>query len=180
MSTQLGQGQGQGQEQGWQTVVNKKQKQKESKPSEPTKFEPIMAKRQEAKERADSIAAANKQIKYNDPVNKDQDWNQITLTKTKPKPKVVQQQRQASSIKLNEDGEVIQLKKVSPQMSRGIIDGRMGKKWTQIQLAHNSAVDVKTISEIERGGCIYDPNVFNKLCKALGITIERNFILEQK
>ena len=173
---------GQEQEQGWQTIVNKKQKQKESKPksSEPTKFEPIMAKRQEAKERADSIASSNKQIKYNDPVNKDQDWNQITLRKTKPKPKVVQQQRQASSIKLNEDGEVVQLKKVSPQMSRAIIDGRMLKKWTQIQLAHNSAVDVKTIGEIERGGCIYDANTFNKICKALGITVERNFILEQK
>jgi transcriptional regulator with XRE-family HTH domain len=65
-------------------------------------------------------------------------------------------------------------------MSRGIIDGRLAKKWTQVQLAHNAAVDVKTIGEIERGGCIYDATIFNKLCKALGIMIERNFVLEQK
>lgn len=169
-----------GQEQGWQTVVNKKQKPKESKAVEPVKFEPIMAKQREAKAKADSIALTNKQIKYNDPINKEQDWNNITLTKPKPKPKSTQQQRQASSIKLNEDGEVVQLKKVSPQMSRSIIDGRLAKKWTQIQLAHNSAVDIKTISEIERGGCVYDANVFNKICKAMGITVERNFILEQK
>ena len=169
-----------GQEQGWQTVVNKKQKLRENKSVEPTKFEPIMAKQRDAKEYADSIAMANKQIKYNDQFNKDQDWNNITLTKPKPKPKVVQQQRQASSIKLNEDGEVVQLKKVSPQMSRAIIDGRMVKKWTQIQLAHNSTIDVKTIGEIERGGCVYNANIFNKICKALGITVERNFILEQK
>lgn len=62
-------------------------------------------------------------------------------------------------------------------MAKLIVNARLAKQWTQIQLAHNSAVDTKTIGEIERGGCVYNANVFNKLCKTLGVNIERNIDL---
>jgi ribosome-binding protein aMBF1 (putative translation factor) len=59
-------------------------------------------------------------------------------------------------------------------MAKAIIDALINKKWSQLQLAHNSNIDIKYINEIERGGCLYDDNIFNKLSKVLGVIIERN------
>lgn len=165
--------------QGWQTVSHNKTK--KVKPDEPVKFDPIPSRQREAQAKIESEKQANKQSGLGTQSNPNQDWNYITLSKSKPqaKPKTFVQ-KEASSVKTNESGDIVQVKKVSPEMTRAIIDARIAKKWTQIQLANNSAVDVKSISEIERGGCIYNANVFNKLCKALGITIERNCLVEKK
>ena len=57
---------------------------------------------------------------------------------------------------------------------------RIVKKWTQIQLANNAGVDTKTVNEIERGNCLYVADVFNKLTKALGINIQRDYLVEEK
>ena len=163
----------------WQTIVGQKQKQNKVKPVEPVKFDPIPGR--QAKIHADQQAqqqACQQAQQINS--NPNQDWNTIVLEKTKPKQKIVIPQRQASSIKINESDDTIQIKKVSNQMARAVIDARCSKKWSQVQLAHNSNIDIKTINEIERGGSVYDANVFNKLCKALGTTIERNYDLIQK
>lgn len=169
--------------QGWQTVsYNKKDKQSES--SKPVKFDPIPSRQYEAQiklEQDKQDKQVNNQIKLNESQsNVNQDWKYITISKPQQKPKTIYTQREPTSIKTNESGEIVQVKKVSSEMAKKIIDARVAKKWSQIQFAHNSAVDVKTIAEIERGGCIYNANIFNKLCKTLGITIERNYILEKK
>lgn len=163
-------------QQGWQTVTYNKPK----KAKEEAKFDPIPARQREAQAKIDAENAAKKQIQVSAQVDPNQDWKTITFTKPQAKAKVVLPQREASAVKTNESGDIVQVKKVSPQMAKSIMDARVAKKWTQIQLAHNSAMDVKTISEVERGGGLYDANVFNKLCKTLGVTIERNCLLEKK
>ena len=165
-------------EQCWQTVTNKKQI--KVKPEEPTKFDPIIARQREATEKAQVEKIASQQIKYGESVNKEQDWKYVTINKPQPKPKSTLPQRATSSIKINEDGDIIKIKKVSPQMSKAIIDARIVKKWTQIQLANNAGVDTKTVNEIERGNCLYVADVFNKLTKALGINIQRDYLVEEK
>ena len=163
-------------DQGWQTVTYNKPK----KAKEEAKFDPIPARQREAQAKIDSENSEKKQIKLPTQADPNQDWNYITISKNKPKPKVVLAQRETSAFKTNQDGDIVQVKKVSPQMARAIVDARIAKKWNQVQLAHNSAVDVKIIGDIERGGCLYDANVFNKLCKTLGIQIERNCLIEKK
>jgi ribosome-binding protein aMBF1 (putative translation factor) len=162
--------------QGWQTVTYNKPK----KAKEEAKFDPIPARQREAQAKIDAENAAKKQIKVSAQIDPNQDWKTITFTKSQEKPKVVLPQREVSAIKTNESGDIVQVKKVSQQMAKSIIDARITKKWTQVQLAHNSAVDVKTIGEVERGGGLYDANVFNKLCKTLGVQVERNCVIEKK
>lgn len=166
-------------DQGWQTVTHNKPK-KVKQDETINKFDPISARQRESQAKINAENEAKKQIKLPSQSDQNQDWNYITLTKNKPKPKVVLPQREASAVKTNESDEIIQVKKVSSQMAKSIIDARIAKQWTQIQLARNSALDLKTISEVERGGGLYDANVFNKLCKALGVKIERNCVLEKK
>jgi ribosome-binding protein aMBF1 (putative translation factor) len=161
---------------GWQTVTYNKPK----KVKEEAKFNPIPAIQREAQAKTNAENLAKKQIKLPTQADPNQDWNYITINKNKPKPKVVLPQREASAVKTNDSGDIIQVKKVSAQMAKSIVDARMSKKWTQVQLAHNSAIDVKTIGEVERGGGLYDSNVFNKLCKTLGIQVERNCLIEKK
>ena len=165
-------------EQGWQTVTNKKQK--NVKEPEPVKFDPIIARHQEAQAKINEEKQAKNTIKYLPQTNPNQDWNHITISKPQQKQKISLPQKEASAIKTNESGDIVQVKKVSPQMGKAICDARISKKWTQIQLAHNSTIDVKTIGEIEKGGGLYNANVFNKLCKTLGVIIDRNFIVEKK
>lgn len=163
-------------EQGWQTISYNKPK----KPKEETKYSPIPAIQRESQAKINAENVAKKQIKVSGQLDPNQDWKYITINKNKPKPKVVLPQREASAVKTNESGDIVQVKKVSLQMAKSIVDARMSKKWTQVQLAHKSAIDVKIIGEVERGGGFYDPNVFNKLCKTLGIQVERNCVIEKK
>lgn len=103
-----------------------------------------------------------------------QDWQTVTISKPKPKVKVSQPQNIQTPIKVDEAGNITKVKKVSQKMAKAVVDARLLKKWTQIQLAHNSCVDVKTIGEIERGGSLYNATTFNKICKGLGVKIDRD------
>ena len=158
----------------WQTVTNKKNKTKQVK--EQT-VDPIISRQRENIAKLEAEKIRSKQIKYDEPKDSNQDWNYITLNKVKPKQKISPIQKQSSVIKKNEDGD-IKIKKVSKSMAQSVINARVAKQWTQIQLAHNAAVDYKIIGEIERGGCIYDSDVFNKICKVLGVNIHRNYDLD--
>ena len=166
-------------DQGWQTITHNKPK-KVSNKQEVNKFDPIPARQREAQTKINSENEAKKQIKLPSQKDPNQDWNYITISKNKPKSKVILPQREASAIKTNESGDIIQVKKVSPQMAKSIVDARIAKQWTKIQLAHSSALDIKTISEVERGGGLYNASVFNKLCKILNVKIDRNCVLEKK
>jgi len=163
-------------QEGWQVVSNKKTNTKKIIPVKTNSIQdPIIARQREAQAKLDAEKIASKQIKYGEQKDPTANWGYTTLTKskTKSKPKVSQPQREASAIKENADGDV-KIKKVSKSMAKAIVDARLARQWTQVQLAHNSAVDTKTIGEIERGGCVYNANVFNKLCKTLGVNVERN------
>ena len=141
--------------------------------------DPIISRQKEVEAKVAADKQEFKQIKYEEQKDPTQDWNYITLNKSKPKSKIFQPQREITVSKeiTNCNGDTdIKIKKVSKIMAKAVIDARVAKKWTQIQLAHNSSIDIKTISEIERCGN-YDANIFNKLCKTLGIQIERNYDL---
>lgn len=158
----------------WQTVTNKKIK---VEPIQKVGFDPIIARQKETQAKLDADKLASKQIKYDGPKDPNQDWNYITISKSKPKPKISHPKGIPTSIKETEEGGIVKTKKVSKSMAQNVINARIAKQWSQVQLAHNSAVDIKTIGEIERSGCVYDSNIFNKICKALSINIERNYDL---
>ena len=50
---------------------------------------------------------------------------------------------------------------------------RCDKKLTQKELAQKCNMDVSIISEIERGGCVYNPTHINKIQSILGVKIPR-------
>ena len=50
---------------------------------------------------------------------------------------------------------------------------RCEKKLTQKELAQKCNMDVSIISEIERGGCVYNPTHVNKIQSILGVKIPR-------
>lgn len=168
-------------QQGWQTITyNKPKKEKNEKKNDVVRFDPIPSRQREVQTKINADNLTKKQIQIPTQSNPNQDWNTITFTKPKPKQKIDLPQREQSAVKTNQSGDIVQVKKISSQMAKAIIDARVVKKWNQVQLAHNSAIDVKTISEVERGGGLYDANVFNKLCKTLGIVVERNCLIEKK
>lgn len=163
-------------EQEWKTVNNKKVKKDKTIiiPNEILR-DPIISRQKEAISKINAQNQNNNKIKYDGPKDPNQDWNNLILTKTKQKLNVSLPQKPSTSIKENTITGDVSIKKVSKSMAKSIIDARLLKKWTQLQLAQNSTVDVKTINEIERSGCVYNANIFNKLCKALGVKIERNY-----
>jgi len=161
-------------QEGWQVVSNKKIKSNVVIPVKTNSIQdPIIARQREIQTKLDAEKQASKQIKYGEQKDPTANWEYTTLSNTKPKPKVSLPQREASAIKENSDGK-IKIKKVSKTMAKTIVDARLAKQWTQVQLAHNSAVDTKIIGEIERSGGVYNANTFNKLCKTLEINVKRN------
>ena len=50
---------------------------------------------------------------------------------------------------------------------------RCDKKLTQKELAQKCNMDVSIVSEIERGGCVYNPTHVNKIQSILGVKIPR-------
>lgn len=109
-----------------------------------------------------------------------QDWQQVILsnpkTKAKSQPKTIVEKTESkqSLVKTDADGEVIGVKKVSNQMAQELVKARVTKSLTQVQLAKKCNLDTKTIAENERGGNVYNAQIWNKLCKELGVKIERN------
>lgn len=162
--------------QGWQTVTHNKPKKVKQ---DTYNFDPIPYRQ---KEQQDKKIKNNANLNISN--NPNQDWNYISINngtnKQLTNKKFIKPQQTMSAVKTNESGDIIQIKKVSHQMAQSVINARIAKKWTQIQLAHNSTVDVKTISEVEKGGGLYNAEIFNKLSRTLGINIERNYILEKK
>jgi ribosome-binding protein aMBF1 (putative translation factor) len=105
-----------------------------------------------------------------------QDWETRVIRKPVKTTHQTQVARPASTIKstIDEDGqEVIKLKNVSHKMAQFIIKSRCEKHMNQTDLANKACLTLKTISEIERGGCVYNANDVNKIAKALGVNIPR-------
>lgn len=113
-----------------------------------------------------------------------QDWTTVVLKKNKSdkKPSETNQNKQVNqnNYKKQDNDDKIQIKRVSKQMARQIIDGRVAKKMTQINLAQQSCIDIKMIKEIENGLCVYNSDHINKISKVLGIKIERKLDIINK
>lgn len=159
--------------QGWQTVTHSKKKKVQQAPQ----FDPIIARQRETLAKQEIAKQEASKIKYGEQKDLNQDWNYITITKSQQKPKISHPQGTPTSIKETDVGGINKIKRISKSMSKSVVDARVSKQWSQIQLAHISNVDIKIINEIEKGGSIYDSNIFNKVCKALGVNIERNYDL---
>lgn len=103
-----------------------------------------------------------------------QDWNPVFIgKKAVPKP-AVPNVKVSSTVKMNENDEVTKIKKVSKTMANAVTAARVSKKITQSELAKQTNVPQKIINDIERGDCVYNANIFNKICKVLGINIKRD------
>ncbi len=109
-----------------------------------------------------------------------QDWKQIVLSnpnlKKKNQPVKIVNRADTKQVftKTDAEGEVVGVKKVSSQMAHELVQARNAASLTQVQLAKKCNLDTKTISENERGGNVYNAQIWNKICKELGVKIERN------
>jgi len=113
-----------------------------------------------------------------------QDWTTVVLKKNKSDKKTSEtnqnKQINHNNYKKQDNDDKIQIKKVSKQMAKQIIDSRVAKKMTQVNLAQQSCIDIKMIKEIENGSCIYNSDHINKISKVLGIKIERKLDIINK
>jgi len=106
-----------------------------------------------------------------------QDWEPRVLrkdTKSTEHKTTVSRPASVAKVSYDEEGnEVIKLKTVSHEMAQFIIKARNEKGLKQIDLAKQSNLDSKTVSDIERGGCVYNATHVNKIAKVLGVNIPR-------
>lgn len=111
-----------------------------------------------------------KGIKY---IMNHQDWTPVTLNKTNgPIVKEIIEKKKStsnSSVKLNENDEVVSIKTVPKEISQLIINARVTKKLTRKDLANNLSLQESVITEIETGKAIYDGNLIAKIKKHLGV-----------
>jgi ribosome-binding protein aMBF1 (putative translation factor) len=109
-----------------------------------------------------------------------QDWKTVVISnpnikkKNQPVAIVERKESKQNAIKMNEEGDIIGVKKVSKEMANELTKARISKNLTQVQLAKQCNLDTKVINENEKGGCLYNAQIWNKLCKELGVKIERN------
>lgn len=93
---------------------------------------------------------------------------------TKESKRTVSRPTTVAKVSYDEDGnEVIKLKIVSREMAQFIVKSRNDKGLKQDELAKQSNLDKKTISDIERGGCVYNAIQINRIADALGVKIPR-------
>lgn len=71
------------------------------------------------------------------------------------------------------DEELKKTKYIANATSDAIRVARCEKKLTQKELAQKCSMDVSIVSEIERGGCVYQPAHVNKIQSVLGVKIPR-------
>ena len=107
-----------------------------------------------------------------------QDWTPVVFKKSSKETKSDAQKiiHTQPKIHLDENGqEVVKLKLVSKEMARAVIDARTTQKLSQKELGVKCNLDSKIINEIERSGCIYNADHLNKIARALGVKIPRDF-----
>jgi ribosome-binding protein aMBF1 (putative translation factor) len=109
-----------------------------------------------------------------------QDWNTVTFNKPKPVATATstpgQVRHTQPKIKLDAEGnEITNIKYVTKEMTKIIIESRTSQKLTQKDLATKCNMDSKIINEIERGGCVYVADHVNKIARALNVKIPRDF-----
>jgi ribosome-binding protein aMBF1 (putative translation factor) len=107
-----------------------------------------------------------------------QDWTTVTFNKPKTAATNVSAtvNHTQPKVRLDAEGnEISNIKYVTKEMARIIIESRTSQKLTQKELATKCNMDSKIINEIERGGCVYVAEHVNKIARALNVKIPREF-----
>ena len=102
-----------------------------------------------------------------------QDWTPVTINKNNdPVTKEIVEKKKSttnSSVKLDENDEVISIKTVPKDIAQLITDARVAKKLTRKNLANNLNLQESIITEIETCKAIYNGNLIAKIKKYLGV-----------
>uniref|UniRef100_A0A6C0DAI8 HTH cro/C1-type domain-containing protein n=1 Tax=viral metagenome TaxID=1070528 RepID=A0A6C0DAI8_9ZZZZ len=102
-----------------------------------------------------------------------QDWKPVVFTKPSVGVKQIVKRQltttQNPSVKLDENDEVIKIKKVPSEISKLLTTARVSKKLTRKQLANQLNLKEDVITAIETGTAIYDGNQIAKIKRHLGI-----------
>ena len=107
-----------------------------------------------------------------------QDWTPVIFNKrtvsTTNKPVVTSSSLENVGVyKAASDDDVKKTKYVSKATSDAVKMARCEKKLTQKELAQKCSMDASIISEVERGGGVYNAAHINKIQNALGVKIPR-------
>ena len=98
-----------------------------------------------------------------------QDWEPVSWSKkketTEKKPNVVRD----TSVKLDENDEVMAIKYVPREVGTLITNARVANKLTRKELANKLNLKEDVITNIENGTAIYNGNQVAKIKKCLGI-----------
>ena len=106
-----------------------------------------------------------------------QDWTTVTFNKrvgnTANKPVTTSSLANVGIYKAVSDDETKKTKYVSKATSDAVRSFRCEKKLTQKELAQKCNMDAAIISEVERGGGVYNAAHINKIQAVLGVKIPR-------
>ena len=115
-----------------------------------------------------------------------QDWTTVTMSKTKRQTATAEastplqtNSNSASAVvaavtkPVGSQDDQKKTKYIAKVTSDAVRVSRCEKKLTQKELAQKCNMDVSIISEIERGGCVYNPTHVNKIQSILGVKIPR-------
>jgi putative transcription factor len=108
-----------------------------------------------------------------------QDWTPVTFHKRSANAIVVTAKPASSSLanvgvyKAASDDDVKKTKYVSKATSDAVKTARCEKKLTQKELAQKCSMDAAIVSEVERGGGVYNAAHINKIQNVLGVKIPR-------
>ena len=109
---------------------------------------------------------------YTNPVNQP-DWTPVTLgVKSGPVTKEIVEKKKIndnSSVKLDENDNIISIKYVPADISKLIISARVLKKLTRKQLANGLNLKEDILADIETGKAVYNGVQIAKIKKYLGI-----------
>ena len=117
-----------------------------------------------------------------------QDWTTVTMSKTKRQATASADASTPAQSQTNSASAVVaaitkpvgsqddqkKTKYIAKVTSDAVRVSRCEKKFTQKELAQKCNMDVSIISEIERGGCVYNPTHVNKIQSILGVKIPRS------
>ena len=116
-----------------------------------------------------------------------QDWTTVTMSKTKRQTATAEastpsqtNSNSASAVvaavtkPVGSQDDQKKTKYIAKVTSDAVRVSRCEKKFTQKELAQKCNMDVSIISEIERGGCVYNPTHVNKIQSILGVKIPRS------
>ena len=107
-----------------------------------------------------------------------QDWTPVTFNKRTPVTNSVAKPASSSLAnvgvyKAASDDDVKKTKYVSKATSDAVKTARCEKKLTQKELAQKCSMDAAIVSEVERGGGVYNAAHINKIQTVLGVKIPR-------